>query len=312
LEQLPPVDPLAEASWMEQELPGNPLPSDPLQPTQRQFGSSNWTGQSTHQPRRRSTGNGSPTVVFVGQQLAFWSRIGTLLALFLILISLIIAFSADSPSLGKAASTLVDIARYLLIVAGVVALVGLGLFLALPVGTASWGVALASLIVCSIGGVMASLLILKEDFHSKPFVITTVLVYFAGGIMTCVFLKVLASRHRDNQAGTVAVSGIVLNSVTPAFFLLILFLGEKQFFMSPPDRPAFQRSVRPTNQQEGMQVQQELRLAQQEYIEDVQGFAKKVKWVVITISLLFIALWSISASLEMVTLGNLGQSIRDG
>ena len=70
--------------------------------------------------------------------------------------------------------------------------------------------------------------------------------------------------------------------------------------------------MRPTNQQEGMQVQQELRLAQQEYAEDVQGFIKKVKWVVITISLLFIALWSISASLEMVTLGNLWQPIRDG
>ena len=304
LEDLPPADPLANTSWVDQDLPPDSFASDPLQPVQQQYSANYQPSQSGYRRQRKSGGHGSATVVFVGHQLALWSRIGTLLALLLILISLIIKFSADSPSLIETSSTMVDIARYVMLAAGIVALVGIGLFLALPIGTTSWGVALASLIVCSIGGVMGAILLVKETGHKKSFVIITVLIYFAGSIMISVLLKVLASRHRDEQSGNLAIGGIVLGAVTPLFFLLFLFLAGKQFLMTRPKPPSFPPSIA-SSPEEVIRFQEEYRQNQQNAMEKARSFGSRLRLFIFIGSLLFILLWAASVGLEMATLGSL-------
>jgi len=311
LEDLPPVDPLANNSWLDQEFSTDSFSSDPLQPAQPQAWANHQPGQVSYRRPRRSGGGGSTTVVFVGHQLALWSRIGTLLALLLILIALIIRFSASSLSLIETSTTMVDIARYVMLAAGIVALVGIGLFLALPIGTTSWGVALASLIVCSIGGVMGAILLIKETGPTKSFVIITVLLYFAGSIMISVLLKVLAGRHRNEQAGNLAIGGIVLSAVTPLFFLLLLFLGEKQYFMTRPKPPSFRTKIA-SSREEAIKFQEEFRQNQENALEKARSFGSRLRLFNFIGSLLFILLWAASVGLEMATLGSLWAPLKGG
>jgi len=307
LEELPADGPLEGDPWGEQAIPSDPLGSDPLQPQ--------WTNSSAGRPQRRrsrATGNGAPAVIFVGQQLAFWSRLGTLVALLLVFISVILAFAADNPSLMNASKTVLDIARYSLVIAGLVALVGAGLFLGLPLATAPWGVALATLLVGATGGITGSILLVSNDASSKTFIIIAIIFHFAAGILMCVLLSLLSRRHRADEAGGLAIAGIVLNAVTPVFFLLMLFLMEKQFFMGPPKPPVLVSFSGASTPAEFEKLRQEHRKSFEDYRESMLGRAKTFKWLNLICSELFVLLWGASAGLEMATLGKLWQPIRDG
>jgi hypothetical protein len=278
------ADPLLQQPMAADPLLQQPMAADSLmqpmaqQPYAQQPVGGNWGSQMAGGYGRSS--GGSTSLLFVGHQLAFWPRIGTLAGLLLFLISLTIALSTDSDKALSIAGTLQDITGYLLLIANIVCLIGLGFFLSLPRQTGAWGLALAAFITCIVGDLLGSICILA-DSNSVVLLVITVMVYFAGGLMTCVMLKALMQYYRQDDAIGVAVGGIVMNAVTAGFFLLMVILEENQFFMGDPDNVA-----------------------------DAVRMAKTVMWIVVISSYLITLMWSAVVGLEMGTLGKLRGRIR--
>ena len=283
------ADPLLQPPSAADPLLQQPMAADPLmqpmaqqpypqQPSAQQPVGGNWGSQMAGGYGRSS--GGSTSLLFVGHQLAFWSRIGTLAGLLCFLISLTIVLSADSIKALSTADTLQDITGYLLLITNIVCLIGLGFFLSLPRQTGTWGLALAAFITCIVGDLLGSIYILA-DSNSVVLLVITVMIYFAGGLMTCVMLKSLMQYYRQDDAIGVAVGGIVMNAITAGFFLLMVILEENRFFMGDPDN-----------------------------FEDAVSMGKTVMWIVVISSYLITLMWSAAVGLEMGALGKLRGRIR--